>query len=291
MINKENDLNREIIEIILSGDNNIGLATISSFLPILDTVLSEVKIEEDRIETFVLPFEKGSFKLILDIFNNPIIIGAISGVLSQYLVSKLKFGGKKGNFKVVKQKDNSGLYTIIYDDGTIDLDIPREIIKLSKDPRLNKQFKVFVKNYYKEGRGDLVIRNKTKNKTNIFTKKDLKQMSVDKKFDTTSKNTYIQRLWVEVESWGYQSGTWILKPLDEINLTKSTAKIKARLTGVSFLSPYILEENTHLANRYLEIELLVEFKFDEFEDKITGNPKYYINNIFTGNKPKLDPFI
>lgn len=278
--------NKELIELKLSGENHIDLDILSGFFPMISSIILETSPNDD-IDAKVLPFEKGSFTIFLDIINNPIVTTLVFPTIATFIGIKIEAGRKKGNYKATRRTDNKDMYDVLFDDGTTRENVPRHVIKLLKDNRLNKQSKVFIDNYLKENRGDLKISElKTGNEV-LFAPTELKEMSKSTTISTITESIKTERIWVEVISWGYVEGKWGLKPLKPLKLTNSKAKIEATVRNLDTLSKYIIEDNVHMAHKYIEIELGIEYKEDIISDKISGQPTYFIDEIYESlNNPK-----
>lgn len=275
--------NREKIIINLAGGNHIDLKSISNFFPMLNDIVLETSPNEN-IDARILPFKEGSFEIILDVINNPIFTTLVFPTLTSFLAIKIQSGKNKGNYKAIRRKDNKDYYDILFDDGTTTKNVSREIINLLKNNRLNKNAKEFVNNYINENRGRLGIKEINSNNEVIYDVDDLKQINFSKTIDTIEESFATEKIWVEVLSWGYIDGVWELKPLNPLQTTGSKAKLHARVRNVDSLNKFIIEENIHLAHKYIEIELGIEYKVDIISGEISGNPTFYLDRFFDKEK-------
>lgn len=269
-------LEKEEIILISEGESKIDLKTLNSLFSMIDTIISSQSMYDDPVESKVLPFEEGSFKIILEVMSHPLVATVIGGIIIEFFKQKIKLGGSKGNFKAIKCDD--GTYDIIHDDGTIS-NTTKDVLKLIKDPKLNKDVKKFIKNYKRENRTDFIIETKKEKKK--FSLKELINLSKVTNVDTIIEKSNTYTLWVEVETFGFTGSRWKLTPLEPIQLTNSKAKIDAQLNDIdNFNKFYSIDDQTFLAKKIIKIDLLVMYEHDDFTNKISGTPKYFIEKIY-----------
>lgn len=276
--------NMEKIEISLKGDNNIELETISSFLKTVATFSRKQVPNDDPADIKVYPFETGSFKFVLDIIKNPFVSEVFFALFTGWITYKITLGAKPNDFKATKLE--KGKWEILHRDGTTNI-VDSQTLKLLKDKKLNADAKEFIKNYKKDTtRKELQLTNLKTKEVKVFPKKELIKIGRPLKIDTTSNKEETIRIWVQVDSFGYELGKWSLIPIRKIELTNSKAKIDATLLDFGkFNEDYLIDDNTYIAKKIIDIELKIEYDIDELDDKIIGNPKYYIKTIYDTKEP------